>query len=621
MKPLVAASVVFLLACGGPGKPKTPKTPAAPFATGPLAGIVSLTEITSDGDQRPVSSRGIVEVDINSRIAIHVDVDHIKKLFYDRAGIDPKKVEELTQRLRDLDAITEIQKETLEQLTNLEKQLSTVGEKAFVHASDSEAALRGLGQLEKKLTQKIGAYATRHNIDPDVFFASEGNDVGDRLKLIDDERRVALQESRALAEKTKDLRWRMQAQLTSDGKSAPIHLDNYDNYPDGTFSFVDKLSPQVTPTELAAQTAEANRLANKLEDIQGLRAALLDALRSGLEQLVSSLNQAVLDDEQQLKDAIQKIAGDALKLNEVKQLKSDIVTIHDAAIEIRSACAPIIDAVKRSAIKSVSLSDGKKCVEAALKKAPAIADAAKDGTTQIEALSKQAGQSPSPLGKLLDPVKAVLNDSAVVTEVSARIENAKTTWNTISEFLGFASGPASAPVWTDDHQTDRVLAEITDTTIDLTRTARKDGDNVHFRPSLLDGDTSVLVGETSVFRVRRMGTYLDVSAGVLFLDKKDEHWGPYKAAPAVVAALHHTWRPETCGSGFLNAARPGIGLHFTYPRFQSDATFELGVGGSVLLFGDLIQAGVGYDLQAQVSYWYVGFGLDTLAKLGVRFSL
>jgi hypothetical protein len=82
----------------------------------------------------------------------------------------------------------------------------------------------------------------------------------------------------------------------------------------------------------------------------------------------------------------------------------------------------------------------------------------------------------------------------------------------------------------------------------------------------------------------------------------------------------------------FNAIRPGLGIHFLYPDLGTrevsamgvvtgeDPSFELGVGGTMTLFGDLLQVGVGYDLQVKTSYWYLGFGLNTLAKLGVRFS-
>jgi hypothetical protein len=61
--------------------------------------------------------------------------------------------------------------------------------------------------------------------------------------------------------------------------------------------------------------------------------------------------------------------------------------------------------------------------------------------------------------------------------------------------------------------TDHALAEITDTTIDLRRTERKEGDLLYFRPSIVkeEGSATVL-GATHDMRVR-MGTYIDVSAG------------------------------------------------------------------------------------------------------------
>jgi hypothetical protein len=129
-----------------------------------------------------------------------------------------------------------------------------------------------------------------------------------------------------------------------------------------------------------------------------------------------------------------------------------------------------------------------------------------------------------------------------------------------------------------------------------------------------------------------MGMYVDLSAAVAFADAEDGAWGPFAAAPGIVAAVHYHCRSDSAGARGFNAIRPGLGIHFLYPDLGSkevsttgavtgdDPSFELGVGGTVTLFGDLLQVGVGYDLQVRTSYWYIGFGLDTLAKLGVRFS-
>jgi hypothetical protein len=44
---------------------------------------------------------------------------------------------------------------------------------------------------------------------------------------------------------------------------------------------------------------------------------------------------------------------------------------------------------------------------------------------------------------------------------------------------------------------------------------------------------------------------------------------------------------------------------------------EIGVGGVVQLFGDPLQGGYGYDIQAGRAYWYIGFGLQRLIDLGI----
>jgi hypothetical protein len=600
--------------------------PARPPSLEPLGDTVALTEVTSSGDHVPLASDGVSEVDINSRIEVHVDRAKVQDLFERQQGGDATETQRVRAKLKQLDDLTRQQQQMVKQLVDLKGAWLAEGSTS-VPTESLQRAVRQFNQALSPLNASIKRYAVAAGQSTDTYFAQPGFD--GVYKALDDERQKVLAQAAALANSS-GLRWRMQAELTQ-GK--PIHLQNYDNYPDGTFTVVDKLAPQASLKEISAQLDEAKQLAKDVKDLSGLKDALVKSAVTALQGVLSSLQDTLHGDLATLEPVVKAIPDAALSIKEVAAVKKQLDDLVPTLQAIQTGCAPILDAIKKGSLAGVTVAQGEACLHAVQPHGSELLAQAKAAGLGALALIDLVKKDPSKFTGVLQPVQDLVPKLATVAALQPWADTIGKGWTELKSFLQLSSDAAAATQWTSDQQTDHLFAEITDTAIDLRRTDRKEGDFLYFRPSIVKQDGSAaVVGATSDMRVVRMGAYIDVSAGVGFVDRKDNHWGPFSAAPGVVAAVHYHSRPLTTAARLFNAVQPGLGVHFLYPDLGSkqvnamgvatgdDPSFELGVGGTVTLFGDLIQVGAGYDLQVNASYWYIGFGLDTLAKLGVRFS-
>ncbi|MBC7978339.1 MAG: hypothetical protein H7138_25420 [Myxococcales bacterium] len=601
-------------------------TTSKPVVLQPLGDTVALTEVTSDGERIELGGGGVADVDLNSRIEVRVDRARVAEIVLGEQLPNGPEVERVKARLRDLTELTRKQQQALAMLVKNTDAWARDGGPRIPSESLQNANKRFEAALIP-LNEAIGRYAVRAGQQRSAYFAGPGTQgVFDALRA---EQTQVLSEAAALASSS-GLRWRMQAVFANN---KPIHLDNYDTYPDGPFAVVDKLQPQVTAKELSAQFEEAKQLARELKMIAGLKDALVHAALGALQGYLASLQEAVREDFAALEPVIRAIPAQALDIKEVAAVKTQLEALSATLREIKPACTPVLDAIKRKAPGDVSLDAAEACIRAVIQHGPALLAQARTTGAAAVALVDYVAKNRAKLGELLQPLTDLLPKLETVKRVQQWGDVVKDGWAQLKGFLDAGTAATAAATWSDDQQTDHVLAEITDTTIDLRRTERKEAALLHFRPSIINKDGSAaIVGATHDLRVVRMGAYIDVSAGVAFVDANDDESGPFSAAPGVVAALHYRARPSNGAARAFNALRPGIGLHFLYPDLGSkevndagavtgeDPSFELGVGGTLTLFGDLLQVGVGYDLQVQRSYWYLGFGLDTLAKLGVRFS-
>jgi hypothetical protein len=600
---------------------------------GPLGGTVDLTEIASDGQRfdiqiasdgqrSDIQGSGVADVDINSRIELRVHPNQVGDAIVRRADDETAgdAIARVKSQLVALTALTAQQRQVLTQLATLTRDW--IADSRPHDPSDKlKAAVARLSAERVELDVAIGSYARAAGQAPSYYF--EGPP-GETIVRLDTERRRLLAEARKLASGT-PLRWRMQAVFA---RGEAIHLDNYDTIPDAPFALVDKLAPQISNQQLVAQFEEAKQLTKDLKELSTASGGLMGAARTALEGFFAPVRQALGDDLGRLDGIVADLRVQVKAIPEVQAVETQLESLVGTFNALRADCAPVLAAIQARSVVNLDPLAILVCGRSVRAHLPDLRAQLGTAAAAVVALQSEVKAHPDKFAAVSD----ALNKLEIVALVNAWVHDPR--WEQLGALLDLASKSTSAVDWRVELQTDRALRDITDSTIDLRRTDRKEGDLFFFRPSITNQQDGSLVvaGATTDFRVVRMGTYLDLSAGVSFVDKQDHHWGPFDPAPEILAALHYRWRADSVGLRMLNALRPGIGIHFLYPDLgtkQVDATgmvidkdpsFELGVGGTLTLFGDLLQIGVGYDLQAQVSYSYIGFGLDTLAKLGVRFS-
>lgn len=611
-------ALVLLIGCGS--------TPPRRTTLQPLGDAVTLTEVTQEGVRIPIAGDGVADVDINSRIEVHVDRARVAESFLREQTANGVEVARVKARLQELAALTRRQQQMLMQLVDLKDALTREGPTSIPSQPLQDAAQKFFIAL-KPLNAAIAQYAIGAGQQPAAYFAGSGPAAP--FEALGEERRRVLAEAEVVAGGS-GLRWRMQAVFANN---KPIHLHNYDTYPDGPFAVVDKLEPQTTTKELSAQFEEAKQLTRDLKNLSGLKEVLVRSAVNALQDMLKSLQDAVHDDFAALKPLVKAIPDNALAIPEVIAVKAQVEGLISTLGDLQMACSSVLDAIKKGSLDQVNLNQGEVCIRAVTQHGQTLVTQTRSAGQAVDALKELVASNPAKLGASLQPITALLPSLKTVTQLREWGKDVETRWNDLKAFLDANAIAASATTWSDTQLTDHTLAEITDTAIDLRRTERKEDDLLYFRPSIVTKEGSAtVVGSTHDLRVVRMGPYLDVSAGVGFVDAKDNAWGPFTAAPAIVAALHYRLRPDDRPSRLFNAIRPGLGMHFLYPDLgtrevnamgvvtDEDPSFELGIGGTLTLFGDLLQVGVGYDLQVKTSYWYLGFGLNTLAKLGVRFS-
>ncbi|HUQ01020.1 MAG TPA: hypothetical protein VM261_00935 [Kofleriaceae bacterium] len=606
-------SILLLLAFGACGGSKGASTWQPQ-----LAGTVTLVEVGEDGDTHEIAAGGSAEVDVNSRIELRVNPSAVAKAIAGRVALSDK-IDAATKRLTTLTKLTEDQKAVIKEHDVLVTRQSTLERSAFV------AKQQALGTLESKLADDVKAYVESQGYEEarlEAFYAAPG--AQGVYEMLDSERQDAVAEAKELLDRLADLRWRMQATLSSSDKSVAIHLDGYDDYESGPYQRINKLIPNTE--KLPEQLQQANQVTG---DLASVRDKLLEKLRKQVKETVDLVREAILADVQRLEAFPDRVATIVKGVDGVKELVAAVKALAAQARVIEAACRPVLTAVAQARLRDIGLDDALICGKAIHAAVPEIekqAGAVKAAIVRIRAATPAATAA---VRAELDKLAADLDAFDTIEGVVTR---AKDKWLAIVAVLQGHRAEATAPVWRDDKQLDRVVTDLVDTAIDLPRTGRKDGDRVEFRGVVVDKGVAVVMGSSTVMHVVRTGLYIDVSAAVLFLEPVDDKDDELEAAPAIVAAAHYRLRERgSCVRlrRFLNFVQPGIGLHFGSPdlgtsdpmAMTEDPALEMGVGGNLLLFGDLLQVGVGYDLQVGTEYAFVGFGLNTLGKLGVRVPL
>lgn len=602
----------------------------------PLGGTVTAVEVTERGHARVLPETGVAEVDVNSVIHLEMNQGEIARIMAALVDIDDREAAALARRAALLDTVTRAQTAAL-------VHLRALAERAGTGRPVEREALARLGQLEEDVVAAVSAYAGEVGLPAATFFRKPG------YQVIDEERSRVLARSAEVASALEAVRWRLEAGLSKDGASMPIHLDNYDELPEQALYVIRKLEPALATGDLRWQLQVAADLARSLTHLMEAQEALDQQILGPLERNLRQLRALLRDDLPALDMLQRSLAGRVGSSPEGVRLMVALDVLRLTLRAVQDRCARAMRLLEEPAQAGLAPATGGGVARDAAAGDDARAQALLDCASAIgEAL---ADDLPAMLAQVEDTAKLLLQRADVVPALRRELgdlnglrrlivvyDRAQEYWGSSFTIILGTRHQLVDPTEPRIEFIDRKASDIANTAIEITRTRREEGDVVHFRPSIVKDGVPILVGLDRTFLVVRAGLRLDVSVSLNFIrpvSRREDEIG-FRAAPAVTATLHyHAWREdgEHTGNRLWNFLDPGLGVHLAYPDLgvtrlgpdniveEYDPAAEIGVGGVLQLFGDLCQIGYGYDLQVGRAYWYLGIGLHTLTDLGISIPI
>lgn len=588
-----------------------------------LGGTIIATESTQEGKALRLPEAGITEVDVNSAIHLQMNADEIRAELYRVAEVDPSESRRIADALEEVRKLIALHEQVIAKLTELTRLAKTLDHPI------PENEFRKLGDLERQIEKDVSDYVERRGESAERLWETPGY-VGVE-RYLDERKREALAEHERLVARLSGVRWRVQASLGSGASSLPINLRNYDTHQPGAPHLVNKLMP-IFGNEERAQLAKAKELTAtvaKLGKSTDAWMAELGQLAKQTGESMASLVTSIHRELPMLRDDIRR-AGNSTP--QAKELAKAIEAGFAERQSLMGACGKVVERMgglpssKDPFFVTIGLYGGAAECRGLLR-----GEGVRQYLLAIRDSANEMASHPSAESPLLARVKTA-------AELEGKLAKLLDNWKWLDkagEYTGLQQpDPTDAPRFTD-----RAHDEIVDTTIDLVRTPRSEGDLLTYQAAVVIDDEVVRAGAPVHLRVVRNGMRVNVSAAAFFVRPNDFVEGKepeFSPAPAVTAAVHYRFAradfqaAPTGWARLWNVLDPGIGLHFATPVLAkknetsdmptaSGAALGFGLGTTVQLFGDVAQVGIGYDFQAGRSYALVGIGLQTLTDFGATF--
>ena len=429
----------------------------------------------------------------------------------------------------------------------------------------------------------------------------------------------------------------LEAFLLSPGKqAAAIHLDGYDSIKEQSLVRSDPFGLDLSAQEresLNAQIAATQTLADTLERLRRGEIALNEAVRRTLSEMSPDIA-ALVSEAGSLRER--------LNSKELERRRSETRELVDKAlgsvkVALQSERDDLLAALSAEA---GALTDPALTTPLALSKViEQTVEVAKKFEGARASLSSLAGKAEKRAGefvqKLVDEAKAGGREALKSAEVLELRENlgdyARDVQQAASLFTkvvlllsrvqtrGIAEMPPSTSL-----AFDVPLGNLRDTFINLEATPRRIGDVVALKATLKDG-TKVVDTSVANFRVDRYGYYAELSPAVVLARPNKLVGGNdgFRFAPTLSWMHHWAPRPEnpsTLAFGF-RALDPAIGIHSAFTNFSSGTSsdsVQIGIGGTLSLWKDRLQFGLGYNLMARPpneGRYYLFIGSDLIGLL------
>jgi hypothetical protein len=560
-------------------------------------GVLTLEERDLDNRSR-VIDRGVGIVDINSTILLQVDKAAL------RAELARHFPQTPADEIRTVRLIQQQVREGLEALPEMGKALRDWSDPAGRTREKSVVLEAAVGRVANAATP-ILIYATRQS--PELEAEIEKR-LANLPSMTESYAAVfeaaAVYVSRLAAEVDKRLTeqgiyLQMGAWLDYAGATTPIHLPGFDTLPEAEFSEIERW-------QLAALLSPENRelfdaAQRTARDINSRQKSVAELFKDSLPEAVVNVAKADQQCLRQLDDPLRALqgAGDAA----LEQLRSEIDGMRRAGEEFIDFARTL--QARYGNVRLASIGDVPTLYSSVRADVDDLRTRANDLKGRLERLqgrlvtisSTLAAQSRS----AVDQFSAKARECA--DGIVAHLGDLKGFVNVLlnGREIGTGSLEYSDKVLKHDIGNLPERAEL-----DLRRSGARDaGAGAIVRMSAGRADGAIVSLEERRLRLYRILTYVDVAVSLIFADPRDATGSSsrFQAAPSYSVLLKRGRRSSTFWNELF---QPGIGVNIAALDFNSDESFEAGLGVVFSAFRDYLQAGYGYNFQADTAYWFVG---------------
>ncbi len=428
-----------------------------------------------------------------------------------------------------------------------------------------------------------------------------------------------------ILQRSQKIKLRLRATLSRDqALPVQIHLSGYDTLQNGVSQPVDKLSFKLGDEQKAELRKEIDFYGNLAQSVNRIR----QKSGEGKRQFISTLDTVKNDLRElrlQLQQSLIPLADSLMQLPQIKgELKSILQRLRDKAAQLNDL-AKGFNAAEASATVTPSniLIDRVQAAFAALSE---IVE------HLLPLLDPDKSESiPAVLEQVIESAKSLADES-----LKAKIAALKSFWEknqarfsdffTLKDLLAARATLSMADgVVIQDAALRIPLNEVTNTEITLLRVPRRHGDRIDFKSELFDENGRLIQEYNQLFVVRSFGFHSNPSGNMIFVKrlrdgatKNDTSVAAQRdidfvAAPAISYLVEYRSRGDNWCKRAWNLMNPGLGLNTSLLNFDSN-DFEFGLGLAASIFGGFLQAGYGYNLQAEKKYFFLGFDLFGMAN-------
>lgn len=459
-------------------------------------------------------------------------------------------------------------------------------------------------------------------------------------------------------------RLRIEAFLLRDGDTKPVavHVPGYDELAAGNVRTIDRLGLRLSDEERErlAEGVEASKelahaanrvrrkqatVAEALADLQTETGRKIGELATEIDAMIAKLEDDGWEDRFEglvgdLRSQADELAGDirataAAKADELAALpgglldglQAELVDPSAQALLLFQRAKELVDRFGEVEVEGVTefvtgvrgwVEDARAFVEGPL------ADAFETTATRLgEVDDRVLAILTEDLDELPEEVVARWKESPARAELIAIRRDANQLLRLLDGLVRVLTGAgvrADQPLVRDVRGLDVDLEQAPDTSLNLRRVSREEGDELLVKTTLLQGDQELEESEAS-FLMTRYGWHASIEPSVVLVEADrlagaDDSGG---FSPAV--AWMHSYKPRPEDDGFFNATQraidASIGLHAAFLNYDPDNDPEFGLGVSLSFWKQRVQIGYGYNLMADDRdegqyYAYIGSSLFAL---------